>query len=511
MLCRVANDVEHHLTILGASGIEDKLQQGVLEANECLRTAGIKVWVLTGDKQEMAISIGYSSKLLTMSKKLVSHSDATSGGSGDSQLALIIDGTSLIYILDSELENELFELACNCSVIFCCRVAPLQKAGIVALIKSRTDDMTLSLGDGANDISIIQMADVGIGISGQEGRHAVMTSDFAMGQFRFLVHGHWNYQRMSYMILYNFYKNAVFVLLLFRYALFMSFTLTSAIIDWSSVLYSVIYTSVPTIIVGVLDKNLSRTSLLKHPQLYGAGQRQKASWSSLHRTALPLSNYYSSIKINQLDMIDARGYNRSKISSRAIEAYLIQILKTGFLTRERLSELFYAVYEKEVKKVRRSVKFFLENLLNERLTQQQTLSAIGEVFMHYQMHAILSQCPRYWWNSELYLSPPTHLPANSEMWQSRRKLVGVALAYGIFGIWTKFHGQWEDLSDIWQGIEFSQSKLQVRVDGLTGVMFSDVARIEEAVEELQEIGLRWMTEKEVISGKASFFFCPLFY
>ena len=73
---------------------------------------------------------------------------------------------------------------------------------------------------GANDVSMIQMADVGVGISGQEGRQAVMASDFAMGQFRFLVplllvHGHWNYQRMSYMILYNFYKNATFVLVLF--------------------------------------------------------------------------------------------------------------------------------------------------------------------------------------------------------------------------------------------------------------------------------------------------------
>jgi phospholipid-transporting ATPase len=73
---------------------------------------------------------------------------------------------------------------------------------------------------GANDVSMIQMADVGIGISGQEGRQAVMASDFAMGQFRFLVplllvHGHWNYQRMGYMILYNFYRNATFVFVLF--------------------------------------------------------------------------------------------------------------------------------------------------------------------------------------------------------------------------------------------------------------------------------------------------------
>lgn len=82
------------------------------------------------------------------------------------------------------------------------------------------NDLSPSCVIGANDVSMIQMADVGVGISGQEGRQAVMASDFAMGQFRFLVpllfvHGHWNYQRLGYMVLYNFYRNAVFVLILF--------------------------------------------------------------------------------------------------------------------------------------------------------------------------------------------------------------------------------------------------------------------------------------------------------
>ncbi|CAN1174451.1 Phospholipid-transporting ATPase 1 [Linum perenne] len=309
MLRKVASNVENQLSLLGASAIEDKLQQGVPEAIESLRTAGIQVWVLTGDKQGTAISIGYSSKLLTnkmtqitinsnskdscekslydallVCKKLSDLSgtldDEEISAYAESSAALIIDGTSLVYILDSELEEQLFELANKCSVVLCCRVAPLQKAGIVALVKNRTSDMTLSIGDGANDVSMIQMADVGVGICGQEGRQAVMASDFAMGQFRFLVplllvHGHWNYQRMSYMILYNFYRNAVFVLVLFWYVLFTAFTLTTAINEWNSVLYSVLYTALPTVIIGVLDKDLSRKTLLKYPQLYGAGQRRE--------------------------------------------------------------------------------------------------------------------------------------------------------------------------------------------------------------------------------------------
>ncbi|XP_043698497.1 phospholipid-transporting ATPase 1-like [Telopea speciosissima] len=301
LLRTVACNVEKNLHILGASGIEDKLQEGVPEAIESLRQAGIKVWVLTGDKQETAISIGYSCKILTRDmnqiiinsnsmqscKKSLEDGKAmsnthTRGGvePGGTALALIIDGTSLVYILDTELEQLLFELATKCTVVLCCRVAPLQKAGIVAIIKKRTEDMTLAIGDGANDVSMIQMADVGIGISGQEGRQAVMASDFAMGQFRFLlplllVHGHWNYQRMGYMILYNFYKNAVYVLVLFWYVLYTAFTLTTAINEWNSVLYSIIYTSLPTIVVGILDKDLGRETLMKYPQLYGPGQREE--------------------------------------------------------------------------------------------------------------------------------------------------------------------------------------------------------------------------------------------
>ncbi|KAL1197082.1 Phospholipid-transporting ATPase 1 [Cardamine amara subsp. amara] len=293
LLRKVAGNIETSLRIVGATAIEDKLQRGVPEAIESLRIAGIKVWVLTGDKQETAISIGFSSRLLTRNMRQIvinsnsldscrrSLEEANASIESDDEsdnVALIIDGTSLIYVLDNDLEDVLFQVACKCSAILCCRVAPFQKAGIVALVKNRTSDMTLAIGDGANDVSMIQMADVGVGISGQEGRQAVMASDFAMGQFRFLVplllvHGHWNYQRMGYMILYNFYRNAVFVLILFWYVLFTCYTLTTAITEWSSVLYSVIYTSFPTIMIGILDKDLGRRTLLNHPQLYGVGQR----------------------------------------------------------------------------------------------------------------------------------------------------------------------------------------------------------------------------------------------
>ncbi|XP_035822089.1 phospholipid-transporting ATPase 1 isoform X2 [Zea mays] len=340
LLRSVAANIEINVNILGATGIEDKLQDGVPEAIESIRQADIKVWILTGDKQETAISIGYSCKLLTndmtqivinnnskescqrslvealaTTKKLRAASSIGTQGpllaseTSNVTLALIVDGNSLVYILETDLQDELFKLATECSVVLCCRVAPLQKAGIVALIKNRTNDMTLAIGDGANDVSMIQMADVGIGISGQEGRQAVMASDFSMGQFRFLVplllvHGHWNYQRMAYMILYNFYKNAMFVLVLFWYVLYTAFTLTTAITEWSSLLYTVLYTSLPTIVVGILDKDLNKATLIAYPKLYGSGQRDdkynvnlfvlnmlEALWQSLVVFYLPYFAY----------------------------------------------------------------------------------------------------------------------------------------------------------------------------------------------------------------------------
>ncbi|XP_077232823.1 phospholipid-transporting ATPase 1-like [Tasmannia lanceolata] len=359
-LRHTASLIECNLSLLGATAIEDKLQDGVPETIESLRQAGMKVWVLTGDKQETAISIGLSCKLLTQNMQQVVINGNTedecrnllanakskygikganesvsengsqgatylTGASGMSRwyagklagvtnapLALIIDGNSLVYILEKELEQELFDLATSCKVVLCCRVAPLQKAGIVDLIKSRTNDMTLAIGDGANDVSMIQMADVGVGICGQEGRQAVMASDFAMGQFRFLkrlllVHGHWNYQRVGYLVLYNFYRNAVFVLMLFWYILCTAFSTTSALTDWSSVFYSVIYTSVPTIVVGILDKDLSHRTLLRYPKLYGAGHRHESYnlnlfwitmidtlWQSLVLFYIPLFTYKNS-------------------------------------------------------------------------------------------------------------------------------------------------------------------------------------------------------------------------
>ena len=230
-LDKAAEIIEHDLFLLGATAIEDRLQDGVPETIHTLQTAGIKVWVLTGDRQETAINIGMSCKLLSEDMTLLIVNEHNSSATranlqnkldairnqkatgGDLEtLALVIDGKSLTFALEKDMEQMLLELAVMCKAVICCRVSPLQKALVVKLVKRNLKAILLAVGDGANDVSMIQAAHVGVGISGVEGLQAARNADVAIAQFRYLrklllVHGAWSYQRISRVILYSFYKN----------------------------------------------------------------------------------------------------------------------------------------------------------------------------------------------------------------------------------------------------------------------------------------------------------------
>jgi phospholipid-transporting ATPase len=230
-LDKAAEIIEHDFFLLGATAIEDKLQDGVPDTIHTLQTAGIKVWVLTGDRQETAINIGMSCKLISedmtllivnennstatrdnLTKKLDAVRNQSATGTELESLALIIDGKSLTFALEKDMEKLFLDLAVSCKAVICCRVSPLQKALVVKLVKRNLKALLLAIGDGANDVSMIQAAHVGVGISGVEGLQAARSADVAIGQFRYLrklllVHGAWSYQRISRVILYSFYKN----------------------------------------------------------------------------------------------------------------------------------------------------------------------------------------------------------------------------------------------------------------------------------------------------------------
>ncbi|KAJ1983054.1 hypothetical protein H4R34_001510, partial [Dimargaris verticillata] len=193
--------------------------------------------------------------------------------------ALVVDGTSLKFILRSELHARLLQqIAPACKSVICCRVSPLQKAQVVKLVRDYHDAVTVAIGDGANDVSMIQQADVGVAIAGEEGMQASMASDYTIGRFKFLrnlllVHGVWCYHRISEMVLNFFYKNVVFSFATFWFQFFCGYS-ANFFYDYSYFqLFNLIFTSLPVIIMGVLDRPMQYKTGLRFPGLYRLGSR----------------------------------------------------------------------------------------------------------------------------------------------------------------------------------------------------------------------------------------------
>ncbi|XP_063830250.1 probable phospholipid-transporting ATPase IM [Ostrinia nubilalis] len=363
----IYEEIETDLLLLGVTAIEDKLQDGVPETIANLSMAGIKIWVLTGDKQETAINIGYSCQLLTddMAEVFVidgvSHDDVdrqlakcrdsirvvntflphgiepknepetANGGAAVSRpspgraanvklnapavsvvtfrwehntiphrsneymsggpysaeshehanddsngFAIVVNGHSLVHCLHPKLEEKFLDVVLQCRSVICCRVTPLQKAMVVELIKKSRKAVTLAIGDGANDVSMIKAAHIGVGISGQEGMQAVLASDYSIAQFRFLqrlllVHGRWSYYRMCKFLRYFFYKNFAFTVCHFWFAFFCGFSAQTVFDEMFISVYNLFYTSLPVLALGVFEQDVSDATSLQFPKLYAPG------------------------------------------------------------------------------------------------------------------------------------------------------------------------------------------------------------------------------------------------
>uniref|UniRef100_A0A671PRU5 Phospholipid-transporting ATPase n=1 Tax=Sinocyclocheilus anshuiensis TaxID=1608454 RepID=A0A671PRU5_9TELE len=331
-------EIEKNLLLIGATAIEDKLQDGVPETIAKLAKADIKIWVLTGDKKETAENIGFSCQLLTDDMK-IHYGEDVKYVSADGRLqdtknraeiwncpgknrtrgypisgfiyqTLLLtneilyekkkkrrrlrlkklrkrhtnsssatDSSQPVDDWEKEKRQEDFvDMACECSAVICCRVTPKQKANVVSLVKRCKKAVTLSIGDGANDVNMIKTADIGVGISGQEGMQAVMSSDYAFAQFRYLerlllVHGRWSYIRMCKFLRYFFYKNFAFTLVHFWFSFFNGFSSQTAYEDWFITLYNVCYSSLPVLLVGLLDQDVNDKLSLRFPKLYLPGQQ----------------------------------------------------------------------------------------------------------------------------------------------------------------------------------------------------------------------------------------------
>ncbi|XP_051928703.1 LOW QUALITY PROTEIN: phospholipid-transporting ATPase IF-like [Hippocampus zosterae] len=280
--------VEKNLRVLGATGVEDKLQDKVQETIESLRLAGIKVWVLTGDKHETAVSVSLSCGHFHRTMNVLELLQQRSDNECAEQLrrlarrikedhviqhGLVVDGASLSLAL-REHEKLFMEVCKNCSAVLCCRMAPLQKAKVVRLLKSSPEKpITLAVGDGANDVSMIQEAHVGIGIMGKEGRQAVRNSDYAIARFRFLaklllVHGHFYYIRIATLVQYFFYKNVCFITPQFLYQFFCLFSQQTLYDSVYLTLYNICFTSLPILVYSLFEQLVHPHVLQTKPVLY---------------------------------------------------------------------------------------------------------------------------------------------------------------------------------------------------------------------------------------------------
>ncbi|KAF9449587.1 phospholipid-translocating P-type ATPase [Macrolepiota fuliginosa MF-IS2] len=358
----VSSEIEQDLRLLGATAIEDKLQDGVPETIADLKKAGIKVWVATGDKLETAIAIGHSTNLIGGDSNIIvirggansaktvwnqlahavqeffpesgilddqgvlAETSKTSkygvpssgrqsvasvqGGAADRPylrradtglasivgdnngdrpggFILVVDGAALdVAFGDEEHKTLLLRLSTMCEGVICCRASPLQKALVVKLVKDGLCAMTLAIGDGANDVSMIQAADVGVGISGEEGLQAVNSSDYAIAQFRFLkrlllVHGHWSYARNGNMILNFFYKNIVCIGVLWWFQIYCGWS-SNYVFEYTYLLFwNSFWTIAPVIAIGIFDRFIDSSVLMELPQLYEYGR--KGTWFGLRQ------------------------------------------------------------------------------------------------------------------------------------------------------------------------------------------------------------------------------------
>ncbi|CCH40628.1 phospholipid-translocating ATPase [Wickerhamomyces ciferrii] len=329
----LASEIESNLILLGGTAIEDRLQIGVPESIETLSKAGIKLWVLTGDKIETAINIGFSCNLLGNDMNLLvirpeegkdpvqdigskldenlkkfnltGSLDELKAAREDhsipkGQFAVIVDGDALRTIFDdADLQRKFLLLCKQCKSVLCCRVSPAQKAQVVKLVRDSLDVMTLSIGDGANDVAMIQTANVGVGIVGEEGRQAAMSSDYAIGQFRFLtrlvlVHGRWSYKRLAEMIPSFFYKNIQFTMTLFWFGIFNDYD-GSYLFEYTYIMfYNLAFTSLPVIFLAVFDQDVSDDISLRVPQLYMSGILRQ-EWSQYKFIYYMLDGLYQSV------------------------------------------------------------------------------------------------------------------------------------------------------------------------------------------------------------------------
>ena len=272
--------LEHDLELLGLTGVEDKLQKDMKPSLELLRNAGIKIWMLTGDKVETAQCVAVSAKLVSRGQYIHTVTKLITRDSAIEQLeflrqkpdaCLLIDGDSLALYL-SKLKDEFFSVVVKLPAVIACRCTPQQKADVTLLIKSSTKKRVCCIGDGGNDVSMIQAADVGVGIVGKEGKQASLAADFSVTQFCHLTkllvwHGRNSYKRSAKLAQFVIHRGLIISVCQSVYSIASSFTPLALYQGWLMVGYATVYTMAPVFSL-VLDKDVDEDLAKLYPELY---------------------------------------------------------------------------------------------------------------------------------------------------------------------------------------------------------------------------------------------------
>lgn len=293
--------IENELCFIGATGVEDRLQDSVPATISTLMKANIKIWMLTGDRFETAVSTAFLSSLVeakTVQLLLLTPETEAINNSLDnfialimekkkagSNFALVMNGPVVEVILSDEFlaspQIEKFrKIVKCCRTLLCCRLSPYQKSQITRFAREKLEFVTLAIGDGGNDVGMIQAANVGVGISGKEGLQAARSADFAIAQFKFLsklilVHGSWSLHRLSRVIIYSIYKNFVLFFTQFWYSYYNGASAQTFFEPWMYICWNMVFTCWPPTVIGLTDQYVFATELMENPQLYTFGQTGK--------------------------------------------------------------------------------------------------------------------------------------------------------------------------------------------------------------------------------------------
>ena len=289
-------EIERDQIVIGLAGIEDKLQEGVPQTIEILREAGIRVWMVTGDAPNTAVKIARTTRLLGCDGRLIDMTPKDEDGyprydsdrilngvlewvehNKDQIFYLLVDGTSPLtreYLGDEQVRFR--KIASKAKCVICARTAPKQKAKYVECIKG-LKKITLAIGDGGNDVTMINAAHIGVGIMGKEGRQAASASDMAIQKFRYLqrlllVHGRYSGYRTSWLTQFCFYKSIMLVVVQICYLFWNGFSGISFLGDFNLMCYNAVFTLLP-VIFFLLDKDIEDITLFLHPYVYSDTRR----------------------------------------------------------------------------------------------------------------------------------------------------------------------------------------------------------------------------------------------